>query len=293
MGTVLSIAGSDPIGGAGIQADIKAVTMQGCYAMTAITALTVQNTRGVTDVMNVPADFIAAQIDAVFTDVFPDAVKIGMVSNTAAIHAIAERLRFYKPKAVVVDPVMVSTSGHALLQPDAAEALCTELIPLASVITPNLSETAVLLGREVHSVEEMRTAARELSGRFGTAVLVKGGHLSGTAADVLFDGGVFTQFETERIDTPNTHGTGCTLSSAIASGLAKGLPLAESVRRAKQYLTDALKTGFAIGHGNGPLLHNFALHPCGVSPHPICFEDSGTRGVPPLAACFEDCDAPF
>ena len=259
IGTVLSIAGSDPIGGAGIQADIKAVTMQGCYAMTAVTALTVQNTLGVTDVMDVPPAFIAAQIDAVFTDVFPDAVKIGMVSNTDSIRTIAERLRFYQPKHIVVDPVMVSTSGHALLQPDAVQALCEELLPLATVITPNLPETAVLLGREVQTAGEMRTAAQELSGRFGTAVLVKGGHLSGTVADVLFADGAFHCFETERIETSNTHGTGCTLSSAIAAGLAKGLPLAESVRNAKAYLTDALKTGFDIGHGNGPLLHNYKL----------------------------------
>ena len=261
IGTVLSIAGSDSIGGAGIQADIKAITKQGCYAMTAVTALTVQNTMGVTDVMDVPPDFIAAQIDGVFTDVVPDAVKIGMVSNAASIRAIAERLRYYKPKALVVDPVMVSTSGHALLQPDAVQVLCGELIPLASVITPNLPETAVLYGREIHTLEEMRTAAQTLSERFGTAVLVKGGHLTGTAADVLYADGTFTQFETERIETSNTHGTGCTLSSAIASGLARGLTLAESVQGAKQYVTGALKTGFDIGHGNGPLLHNFALHP--------------------------------
>lgn len=259
IGKVLIIAGSDPIGGAGIQADIKTVTMHGCYAMTAITALTVQNTRGVTDVMDVPPAFLAAQIDAVCTDVFPDAVKIGMVSNADSIHVIAERLRHYQPKNVVVDPVMVSTSGHALLQPDAVKALCEELLPLAAVITPNLPETAVLLGREVHSAAEMEAAADELSARYGTAVLVKGGHLTETAADVLCVGGVCTRYETARIETQNTHGTGCTLSSAIASGLAKGMPLPESVRQAKQYLTDALLACFDIGHGNGPLLHNFAI----------------------------------
>lgn len=258
IGTVLTIAGSDPIGGAGIQADIKAITMNGCYAMTAITALTVQNTLGVTGVMDVPPDFIASQIDAVFTDVFPDAVKIGMVSNTDSIRTIAERLRFYKPKSVVVDPVMVSTSGHALLQPDAVEALYNELLPLASVITPNLPETAVLLGKEVHTLAEMQAAARELSERYGTAVLVKGGHLTETAADVLYAGELY-RFETERIETNNTHGTGCTLSSAIASGLAKGLPLPESIEAAKAYLTSALKAGFDLGHGNGPLLHNWSI----------------------------------
>ena len=259
IGTVLTIAGSDPIGGAGIQADIKSITMNGCYAMSAVTALTVQNTLGVTDVMDVPPAFIAAQIDAVCTDVFPDAVKIGMVSNTDSIRTIAERLRFYKPKHIVVDPVMVSTSGHALLQPDAVEALCTELLPLASLITPNLPETAVLLGSEVHSAAEMREAAKILSARYGTAVLVKGGHLTGTAEDVLFTAGQLHSFETERIETNNTHGTGCTLSSAIASGLAKGMSMAESIQTAKQYITDALKAGLDIGHGNGPLLHNHVL----------------------------------
>lgn len=259
IGTVLSIAGSDPIGGAGIQADIKSITMQGCYAMTAVTALTVQNTLGVTDVMDVPPAFLQAQIDAVFTDVFPDAVKIGMVSNTESIRVIAERLRFYKPRHVVVDPVMVSTSGHALLRPDAVQALCGELLPLASVITPNLPETAVLLGREVHTPSEMETAAQELSRKYGTAVLVKGGHLSADAADVLCTGEVCISFTSERIETQNTHGTGCTLSSAIAAGLAKGLTLPESVRSAKDYLTGALKTGFDLGHGDGPLLHNYAL----------------------------------
>ena len=258
IGTVLTIAGSDTIGGAGIQADIKSITMNGCYAMSVITALTVQNTLGVTDVMDVPPDFLAKQIDAVFTDVVPDAVKIGMVSNTDSIRTIAERLRFYKPQHLVIDPVMVSTSGHSLLQPDAVKALCSELLPLAAVITPNLPETAVLSGREVHSPEEMQQAAQSLAERFGTAVLVKGGHLTGTAADVLFDG-AFHQFETERVETSNTHGTGCTLSSAIASGLAKGLTLPESIRIAKQYLTDALKAGFDLGHGNGPLLHNFRI----------------------------------
>ncbi|MCR5717861.1 MAG: bifunctional hydroxymethylpyrimidine kinase/phosphomethylpyrimidine kinase [Oscillospiraceae bacterium] len=259
IGTVLTIAGSDPIGGAGIQADIKSITMQGCYAMCAVTALTVQNTLGVTDVMDVPPDFIRSQIDAVFTDVLPDAVKIGMVSNTESIRVIAERLRHYQPKSVVVDPVMVSTSGHALLQTDAVEALCGELLPQAAVITPNLPETTVLLGREVHTAAEMETAAKELSEKYGTAVLVKGGHLTENAVDVLCEGGTIHRFATERIETNNTHGTGCTLSSAIASGLAKGLTLTESVRTAKQYLTDALKTGFDLGHGNGPLLHNYQL----------------------------------
>lgn len=259
IGKVLSIAGSDTIGGAGIQADIKAITMQGCYAMTVIAALTAQNTTGVTGVMDVPPAFIAQQIDAVFADVVPDAVKIGMVSNKDSIHVIAERLRHYTPKHIVLDPVMVSTSGHALLKEDAVEALCTELLPLASVITPNLPETAVLLGKEVSTEAGMRDAAQALSARYHTAVLVKGGHLTETAADVLYADGVFYVFETERVETNNTHGTGCTLSSAIAAGLAKGLSLPESVENAKRYLTGALKAGFDIGKGSGPLLHNYTL----------------------------------
>ncbi|MCQ2408349.1 MAG: bifunctional hydroxymethylpyrimidine kinase/phosphomethylpyrimidine kinase [Oscillospiraceae bacterium] len=259
MGKVLSVAGSDSIGGAGIQADIKTITVNGCYAMTVITALTAQNTLGVTDVLDVPPAFIAAQFDAVFSDVIPDAVKVGMVSNKESICIIAEKLRQYHPAHIVVDPVMISTSGHALLQPDAVDALCTELLPLASVITPNLSEAGVLLGREIRNTSEMREAAAELSKRFRTAVLVKGGHLTGDAADILYSAGQIHIFETERIETENSHGTGCTLSSAIASNLAKGMNLVDAVQIAKQYLTDALKTGFDIGRGSGSLLHNFML----------------------------------
>ena len=246
IGKVLTVAGSDSIGGAGIQADIKTITVNGCYALTVITALTAQNTLGVTDVLDVPPAFLAAQFDAVFTDVVPDAVKIGMVSNTESIRMIAEKLRQYRPAYTVIDPVMVATSGSALLRPDAVDALCTELLPLATVITPNLSEAGVLLGREIRDPVEMREAAEELSKRFGTAVLVKGGHLTGTAADMLYADGQIHVFETERIETENTHGTGCTLSSAIASNLAKGMTLADAVKSAKQYLTDALKTGFDI-----------------------------------------------
>ena len=259
IGKVLSIAGSDSIGGAGIQADIKTITMLGCYAMTAITAVTVQNTCGVTGVMDVPPEYIEAQIGAVFTDVVPDAVKIGMVSKRESILAIASRLKQYQPKHIVADPVMVSTSGHALLDPDAVDTLRSALLPLATVITPNLPETAVLLGREVQNIAEMKAAAQELAAQFGTAVLVKGGHLTETAADVLYADGQTYVFETERVETQNTHGTGCTLSSAIASGLAKGMTLPESVKAAKDYITGALKAGFDIGRGNGPLLHNYAI----------------------------------
>ena len=259
IGKVLTIAGSDPSGGAGIQADIKTITMQGCYAMSAITALTVQNTCGVTDVMDVPPEILAAQIDAVCTDIFPDAVKIGMVSNAASIRVIAEKLRQYRPQHIVIDPVMISTSGRHLLREDAMEALCSELLPLGTVLTPNLPEAGALLGQNLQSPEEMRTAAKILSERFGAAVLVKGGHLEAAPSDVLYADGEYQVYTSERIDTNNSHGTGCTLSSAIASGLARGVSLPESVQLAKWYLTDALAAGFDIGKGNGPLLHNFTI----------------------------------
>ena len=257
IGKVLAVAGSDPSGGAGIQADIKTVTVLGCYAMTAITALTVQNTRGVTGVTEIPPELIAAQIDAVCSDIMPDAVKIGMVCNAESVCVIAERLRHYRAERIVIDPVMVSTSGHRLLHEDAVQALCTALFPLAEVITPNLPEASALLGRPVNTAEEQEAAARELSARYGTAVLVKGGHLDGNALDVLCADGMIQCFASERVMTGNTHGTGCTLSSAIAAYLAKGMPLPESVAAAKTYLTGALKAGLDIGAGNGPLLHNY------------------------------------
>lgn len=257
IGKVLAVAGSDPSGGAGIQADIKTVTVLGCYAMTAVTAVTVQNTRGVSGVTDIPPDVIAAQIDAVCTDIFPDAVKIGMIPNTESILAVAERLRHYGPANIVIDPVMVSTSGHPLLRPDAVHVLSTVLFPLAEVITPNLPEASALLGRPVNTAAEQESAALELYARYGAAVLVKGGHLADTACDVLCADGELIRFPAERVQTKNTHGTGCTLSSAIAAHLAKGQPLKESVAAAKAYLTGALKAGWDIGTGNGPLLHNY------------------------------------
>ncbi|MBR5712254.1 MAG: bifunctional hydroxymethylpyrimidine kinase/phosphomethylpyrimidine kinase [Lachnospiraceae bacterium] len=256
---VLTVAGSDSVGGAGIQADIKTITMLGCYAMSAITAVTAQNTLGVSGIYDIPPEGITAQLDAVFTDVVPEAVKIGMVSRTEAIHAIAESLRRYRPEHIVLDPVMVSTSGHALLAPDAADALCTELLPLATIITPNIPETTALLGRPVTSLSEMKSAALELSARYGVAVLVKGGHLTESCEDVLAFDGEICIFRGEHIETTNTHGTGCTLSSAIASHLALGHALPKSIRLAKDYLTGALRTGFDIGKGNGPLLHNYRI----------------------------------
>lgn len=255
MKTVLTIAGSDCSGGAGIQADLKTIAAHGLYGMSVITALTAQNTTGVSGILDVPPDFTAAQLDAVFTDIFPNAVKIGMVSNSDLIRVIADRLRQYRPAFVVADPVMVSTSGHALLKPEAQETLIRELLPLATVVTPNIPEAEVLWGHPVESREKMEMAAREIGQRLGCAVLVKGGHRIHDAEDVLFHDGNICWFRAERVNNPNTHGTGCTLSSAIACGLAEELPLEDSVRQAKAYLTGALRDGLDLGKGSGPLNH--------------------------------------
>jgi len=259
IGKVLTIAGSDSCGGAGIQADIKTITMHGCYAMSAVTALTAQNTTGVTAISEVSPAFVGAQIDAVCTDISPDAVKIGMVSDREIIHVIAEKLKQYQLKHIVADPVMVSTSGHRLIHADAVQELTSELLPLAELITPNIPETEVLAGMPVKTTEDMKAAAGILSERFGTAVLVKGGHLDKKAIDILYQNGECIEISSERIATDNTHGTGCTLSSAIAANLSRNMSLAESVRCAKQYLTGALKTGFDVGKGNGSLLHNYKI----------------------------------
>ena len=229
MRTALSIAGSDSCGGAGIQADIKTMTMNGVYAMSAITALTAQNTTGVTGIMEVTADFLRQQIDAVFEDIYPDAVKIGMVSSAELIEVIAERLIAHKAKSIVVDPVMVATSGSALMKTDAVSMLMSKLFPLAAVITPNIPETEVLSGMKVRTKEDMQKAAKMIGDSCGCAVLVKGGHCVNDANDLLYADGKWRWFEGKRIDNPNTHGTGCTLSSAIASNLAKGFSLEESV----------------------------------------------------------------
>ena len=259
MKTALSIAGSDSCGGAGIQADIKTMTLNGVYAMSAITALTAQNTTGVRGVQEATPDFLAQQIDAVFDDIRPDAVKIGMVSSAELIRTIAERLKFHKAENVVVDTVMVATSGARLINEDAIDVLKSELIPLATLVTPNIPEAEVLSGMKIQNKDDMLKAANIISEAYHCAVLLKGGHSVSDANDLLYDKGSYKWFCGKRIDNPNTHGTGCTLSSAIASNLAKGMPLADAVRSAKQYLTDALKTGFDIGHGSGSLLHNFML----------------------------------
>ena len=262
MRTALTIAGSDSSGGAGIQADIKTMTMNGVFAMSAVTALTAQNTTGVTDILNATPVFLGEQLDAVFTDIFPDAVKIGMVSSTELIHVIAEKLRSYGAKHIVVDPVMVATSGARLLDPDAVTALETELLPLAEVITPNIPEAEILCGHAITSPAEMEQVAREISASFGCNVLCKGGHDLNDANDLLYlTDGTARWFNGRRINNPNTHGTGCTLSSAIASNLAKGYGLEESVRRAKEYISGALAAMLDLGRGSGPMDHAFALDP--------------------------------
>ena len=266
--SVLSIAGSDSSGGAGIQADIKTAIANGVFAMNAVTALTAQNTMGVTDIHEVPPEFLGAEIDAVFDDIRPDAVKIGMVASPPLIRVIAERLLAHDAKHIVVDPVIVAASGSRLLREDAAEVLTAELFPLAEVVTPNLPELFVLdaiAGGSPESLETYATmdarveAAKRILSRLGAAVLVKGGHAAGRSDDVLVTRESVEVFPAERIDTRNTHGTGCTLSTAIASNLAKGMNLSQAVRRAKAYVTGALSAGLDLGHGSGPLHHGFAL----------------------------------
>ena len=260
MKTVLSIAGSDCSGGAGIQADIKTITMHGVYAMSAITALTAQNTTGVYGVQETSPDFLQKQLDCVFTDIFPDAVKIGMVGSTALVGVIAAALKKYGARHVVLDPVMVATSGGRLMMEGTPAALKEQLFPLAEIITPNIPEAEALSGITIESREDMPRAAEEIARSYDGAVLIKGGHLSATADDLLFAGGVPLWLKGERVETQNTHGTGCTLSSAIASNLALGYPLAGSVERAKRYVAQALAAGLNLGGGNGPLNHMVTLN---------------------------------
>lgn len=259
MKTVLSIAGSDSSGGAGIQADIKTMTMNGVYGMSAVTALTAQNTTGVTAILESTPDFLRQQIDAVFEDIYPDAVKIGMVSSAELIEVMARRLRFYQAKNIVVDPVMVATSGSALMKTDAVKVLIKELLPLATLVTPNIPEAEVLSEMTIENQEEMVEAAKKINKTYGCAVLLKGGHSISDANDLLVAEGDAHWFEGKRIHNPNTHGTGCTLSSAIASNLAKGYDLADSVRRAKEYLSAALSAMLDLGKGSGPMNHAFYL----------------------------------
>ena len=257
--TALTIAGSDCSGGAGIQADLKTMTMNGVFAMSAITALTAQNTTGVRAIQEATPEFLKQQIDAVFEDIYPDAVKIGMVSSTELICVISERLRHYKAKNVVVDPVMVATSGSALMKNDAVQTLIDELLPIAALITPNIPEAQILSGLSITTEDDMVMAAQKIGSTYNCAVLVKGGHSINDANDLLFFNGELIWFKGKRIDNPNTHGTGCTLSSAIAANLAKGFSLEESVKRAKDYISGALAAMLDLGKGQGPMKHNFDL----------------------------------
>ena len=259
MKTALTIAGSDSSGGAGIQADIKTMLCNGVYAMSAITALTAQNTTGVTDIMEVTPEFLGKQLDMIFTDIYPDAVKIGMVSNPILIKKTAEKLKEYQAKNIVVDPVMVATSGASLMREEAVETLKAQLLPLADLLTPNIPEAEVLADMKICTEEDMITAAKKISDSYGCAVLCKGGHSIQDANDLLYSNGRYQWFQGKRIENPNTHGTGCTLSSAIASNLAKGFSVQESVQRAKDYISGALADMLDLGKGSGPLNHGFGI----------------------------------
>lgn len=260
MKTALTIAGSDSSGGAGIQADIKTMTANRVFAMSAITALTAQNTTGVKSIMEVTPDFLGDQLDCIFTDIRPDAVKTGMVASAPLICKIAEKLREYQAENIVIDPVMVATSGARLISEDAVETLKKELLPLATVITPNIPEAEVLSGMMIQSEEDMVTAAKKICEDYGCSVLCKGGHKLNDANDLLVQKGQEIRwFMGKRIDNPNTHGTGCTLSSAIASNLAKGYSLEEAVEYAKNYISGALAAMLDLGVGSGPMNHAFAV----------------------------------
>jgi len=256
---VLTIAGSDCSGGAGIQADIKTITAHKMYAMSVITALTAQNTTGVSGIYEVSPEFVSMQLDSIFTDIFPDAIKIGMVSSADIIDVIVEKLKFYGAKNIVVDPVMVSTSGSRLISEESMEALVTKLLPVADIITPNIPESEVLSGFSVNDEKDMIKAAEKISKLCKNSVLVKGGHLVNDAADLLYNDGKYDWFKSERINNPNTHGTGCTLSSAIACNLAGGFSMDKSIENAKKYLTGALSKMLDLGKGSGPLEHTWCI----------------------------------
>ena len=260
MKTALTIAGSDSSGGAGIQADIKTMTANGVYAMSAVTALTAQNTTGVYGILESTPEFLASQLDCIFTDIFPDAVKTGMVSSTGLIQVIADKLKQYQARNIVVDPVMIATSGSRLISEEAVEVLKSQLLPLAAVLTPNIPEAEVLSGLTISGPEDMERAAREIGERYGCAVLCKGGHDLNDANDLLWQDGSCKWFCGRRIHNPNPHGTGCTLSSAIAAYLARGEVLPEAVRKAKEYVTGAIEHALPLGHGCGPTHHFFAFY---------------------------------
>jgi len=255
--TALTIAGSDSSGGAGIQADLKTMLANGVYGMSAITALTAQNTMGVTAISEVTPEFLGQQLDAVFTDIFPDAVKTGMVANAELVGVIAEKLEFYGARNIVVDPVMIATSGARLISEEAVAVLKEKLLPVATLVTPNIPEAEVLSGVKIADKADMEKAAEHISKAYGCAMLLKGGHSINDANDLLYQNGEMTWFEGIRIANPNTHGTGCTLSSAIASNLAKGYDLKQSVGLAKEYILGALSAMLDLGKGSGPMHHGY------------------------------------
>ena len=256
---VLTIAGSDSSGGAGIQADIKTMMANGVYAMSAITALTAQNTLGVAGILETAPEFLEKQLDCIFTDIRPDAVKIGMLCGADMIRAAAKKLREYHAVNIVLDPVMVSTSGSRLLSREAVEEMKAQMFPLADLVTPNIPEGEVLTGMRIESPEDMEKVAETIACTYGCAVLLKGGHQAGSADDLLYRDGSFRWYPGRRIANPNNHGTGCTLSSAIASNLAKGFSMEEAVERAKKYISGALEAMLNLGRGNGPMDHGFDL----------------------------------
>ena len=260
MKKVMTIAGSDSGGGAGVQADLKAFAANGVHGTSAITAITAQNTLSVNDVLALPPELVASQIDAIVEDIGADAVKTGMLANAAIARTAAERIRAHALGPVVIDPVMVSSTGSRLFADDAVDAIRDLLLPLATLVTPNTREAAVLTGYAVNTPAEMRQAARHIAQTTGAAaVLVKGGHIEGPALDVLFDGSGFIEFTEERIDTTSNHGTGCTLASSIAANLAKGEDLPIAVANAKAYVTSAMRAAVPIGKGHGPLNHFYML----------------------------------
>lgn len=262
MKTVLTIAGSDSIGGAGIQADIKTISANGCYAMSVITSVTAQNTMGVDGIFDIPVDFVEKQLRSVFNDIKPDAVKIGMLSSRDIINTVACFLEKEQTGNIVLDTVMVSTSGHRLISEDSVSTLIEKLFPLADIVTPNLPEAEVLAGVRIESRDQMKSAAEKIYGMCRGSVLIKGGHLSDSAVDILYSGDSYYSFETDKLENPNTHGTGCTLSSAIAANLALGMNMTESVKNAKNYITEAIRYGLDLGKGRGPLNHFYKNGGC-------------------------------
>lgn len=265
MKRVLSIAGSDCSGGAGIQADLKTFSALGVYGMSVIVSVVAENTSRVIDIQDVTPEMISKQIDAVFEDIEVDGVKIGMLSTPQCMCAVANKLRFYRPHHVVIDPVMYAKNGCALMNPSSVDCLIQEIIPLADILTPNIPEAEIIANMKINSVSDMEKAAREILHMGCKAVVIKGGHAAGAALDIFYDRCCFHRFETERIQTKNTHGTGCTFSSAIAAQLSKGEPAAQAVQTAKDYVTMAIKHSLAIGHGNGPTNHFYELYSHGLS----------------------------